>query len=75
MTAGEISLAAGHAGADVVGVVYRSQTHGDVTATVSHGRFALWLPGDELEDANAGEGVEVEVTYGDGSTGTSRLKL
>lgn len=74
MDAGEISLAAGAAGADVVEVVYPSPTHGDVTATVSHGRFALWLPGDALKHA-ASEGVEVEVTYRDGSTGTSQLRL
>ena len=72
MDAGEISLAAGAAGADVVGVVYKSQTREDVTATVSQGRFALWLPGNELQDASR-TGVEVEVTYRDGTTGTSRL--
>lgn len=72
MDGGDISLAAGAAGAEIVGVVYKSQTREDVTATVSQGRFALWLPGNELHDAPR-NGVEVEVTYQDGSTGTSRL--
>jgi hypothetical protein len=75
MDAGDISLAAGAAGSDVAAVVYRSRTHGDVAATVSQGRFALWLPGDELRDAAAADGVEVEVTYRNGSTGTIRLTL
>ncbi len=74
MNAGVLSLAAGTAGSQVVEVVYHSRTHGDVAATVSHGHFALWLPGDELKDASS-NGVEVEVTYRDGSTGTSRLTL
>lgn len=74
MSAGDISLAAGAAGSDVVGVVYKSLTHEDVTATVSLGHFALWLPGDELRNASS-DGVEVEVTYQDGTTGTSRLTL
>ncbi|ADG73563.1 conserved hypothetical protein [Cellulomonas flavigena DSM 20109] len=72
--AGAVSLAAGHAGAEVTGVTYRSATHGDVVATVSEGRFALWLPGDELDGAST-TGVEVEVTYVDGSTGTQTLTL
>ena len=74
MNAGDLSLAAGTAGSDIVGVVYHSRTHGDVSATVSQGRFALWLPGDELKDSSS-NGVEVEVTYRDGRTGTSRLTL
>lgn len=74
MDAGNLSLAAGTAGSDVVGVSYRSRSHGDVAATVSQGHFALWLPGDELRDASS-NGVEVEVTYRDGSTGTTSLRL
>lgn len=74
MGAGDISLAAGAAGPDVLAVTYRSQTHGDVTATVNAGRFALWLPGDELKERPTGS-VEVQVTYRDGQTGTSRLSL
>lgn len=72
MSAGDISMAAGTAGPDVVGVVYRSSTHGEVAATVSRGRFALWLPGDDLRDASS-TGVELEVSYRDGTTATSRL--
>lgn len=74
MSAGSISLVAGHAGSEVVSVVYHSRAHGDVAATVSEGHFALWFPGDELTDA-AGDGVEVEVTYRDGTTATRRLTL
>lgn len=74
MNVGDISLAAGTAGSDIVGVVYHSRTHGGVSATVSRGRFALWLPGNELKNASS-NGVEVEVTYRDGRTGTSRLTL
>lgn len=74
MRAGDISLAAGTAGSDVVGVVYRSRTHGDVAATVSGGYFALWFPGDELAGLPH-DGVEVDVTYRDGSVGTARLSL
>jgi hypothetical protein len=70
---GDISLAAGVAGADVVGVAYVSERYGTVTATVSQGHFALWFPGDELMDASAG--VDVRVTYDDGSTTTVRLSL
>jgi hypothetical protein len=72
--AGELSVAVGHAGSDVTGVTYRSASRGPVAATVSAGRFALWLPGDELKDASR-NGVEVQVTYRDGSTATRRLDL
>ena len=34
--------------------------------------FALWLPGDELASART---VQVQVTYREGSTGTSWLHL
>lgn len=74
MKAGDLSMAAGEAGSDVVEIVYRSRTRGDVAATVSKGHFALWLPGDELRDLSS-TGVEVEVTYRDGSTGTTLLTL
>jgi len=39
--AGELSVAAGYVGSDVTGVVYQSDSHGEVAATVSAGRFAL----------------------------------
>lgn len=74
MSAGDISIVAGAAGSDLVGVVYRSRTHQDVTATVSRGRFQLWLPGDELRNASS-ESIEVEVTYTDGSPGKILLTL
>jgi len=74
MSAGDLSLAAGAAGSNVVEVVYHSRTHGEVAATVSQGHFALWLPGNELYHASR-SGMEVEVTYRDGTTGTSRLTL
>jgi hypothetical protein len=74
MSAGDISLMAGTCGSLVTGVVYHSRTHGDVAATVSHGHFALWLPGDELKDTGS-TGVQVDVTYSDGTTGTTRLTL
>lgn len=72
MSAGDISLAAGTAGSDIVGIIYKSRTHDAVTATVSQGHFALWLPGDELRNASS-EGMDVEVTYQDGTRGTIRL--
>ncbi len=71
---GELSVAAGYVGSDVTGVVYQSASHGEVAATVSGGHFALWLPGDELEDASR-DGVEAQVTYRDGITATLRLDL
>lgn len=67
----EVSMIVGDAGAEVEGVTYASETYGDVVATVSHERFALWLPGDELRDAHR-DGVEVEVTYIDGERKTVR---
>lgn len=33
------------------------------------------FPGDELKDYNPANGVQVEVTYRDGTTGTSMLNL
>lgn len=71
---GTVSVAAGYAGADVVGVTYASAEHGRVEATVSGGHFALWFPGDELDDAVT-DGVEAEVTYRDGTSGSVTLGL
>lgn len=68
----ELSMIIGYSGADVTGVTYSSPDHGEVTATVSDERFALWMPGDELRDAHR-DGVEVEVTYADGATDSVRL--
>jgi hypothetical protein len=69
-----LSVATGLAGKDVTAVSYTSRTRGKVTATVSAGQFALWVPGDELLDANR-SGVPVTVTYRDGATATIKLKL
>ncbi|PZG21273.1 hypothetical protein C1I95_07885 [Micromonospora craterilacus] len=71
---GAVSVAVGFAGGEVVGVTYPSAAHGPVEATVSGGRFALWFPGDELEDT-AADGVDTEVTYRDGTSGTVTLRL
>lgn len=68
----DLSVIIGYSGADVAGVTYASPEHGDVVATVSQERFALWLPGDELRDAHR-DGVEVAVNYTDGSTEQVRL--
>ncbi len=72
--ANQLSVAAGFAGSDITGVTYRSPSHGDVIATVNEGHFALWMPGDDLEDA-ASEGADVEVTYRDAATSTVTLDL
>lgn len=74
MSAGDLSVAAGPAGSDVVGVTYKSRNNENVKATVSRGQFAFWVPGNELKDAST-HGVEVEVTYRDGTKGTSILSL
>ena len=74
MSAGTLSVAVGQVGSDVTGVTYQSAGHGEVAATVSAGRFAFWLPGDELESQRR-DGVEVLVTYEDGTTATLRLHL
>lgn len=67
-----VSVAIGSVGSEVAGVTYRSAEHGDVVATVSHGHFALWFPGDEYDRVDP---IEVEVTYTDGTTGTQVLSL
>ncbi|WAP50795.1 hypothetical protein OL239_12375 [Arthrobacter sp. ATA002] len=69
-----ISVASGRAGDDVVGVTYTSITGEEVTATVSKGQFAFWLPGDELQDASDG-GSTVVLTYRDGTTGIQELSF
>lgn len=71
---GAVSAAVGFAGSDVTGVTYTSAEHGPVRATVSGGHFALWFPGDELEDTATG-GVRAEVTYRDGTSETVTLGL
>ena len=71
MSAGNISLAAGRVGSDVVAVSYASRTDGVVAASVDEGHFALWFPGDELSSA----GADLDVTYADGSTAVQRVHL
>lgn len=72
--AGSLSLAAGIAGPDVVAISYHSASHGEVAATVSGGRFALWFPGTELESASR-DGIDLAVTYADGHTSRERFRL
>jgi hypothetical protein len=72
LDAGDLSLVAGLAGDDVVGVTYDSAAHGPVEASLGEGRFALWFPGDELAD---GGPVSLEVTYADGSRGSVEVEL
>lgn len=69
-----LSVAAGLAGADVTAVTYTSPARGKITATVNASQFALWLPGDDLTDANRA-GVPVQVSYRDGTTATITLHL
>ncbi|MEJ5946477.1 hypothetical protein WDZ17_14360 [Pseudokineococcus basanitobsidens] len=71
--AGEVSELTGRAGEDVDTVTYASEDHGDVVATVSSGAWALWFPGDELEDVADPDGIRVRVGYQDGSTATVTL--
>lgn len=76
--AGSLSMVAGAAGSDVVGVSYLSQAEGEVIGSVSKGQFVLWFPGDELQDYDTdhdGEGVELMVTYADGSSAPVRVGL
>lgn len=68
----DLSMISGVVGADVVGVTYSSAEHGEVVATVSEGRFALWMPGDELRDAHR-DGAEVRVWFADGGSEIVRL--
>lgn len=71
---GDLSLVAGLAGDDVVGVSYRSPSRGIVEATVSDGHFALWFPGDELRAAESA-GVDLTLTFANGSEESMRLRL
>ena len=77
-SAGSLSMVAGDAGSDVVGVSYQSRTEGEVTGSVNLGQFVLWFPGDELQHYDTdhdGVGVELQVTYADGSSGPVRVGL
>lgn len=68
-----LSEAVGNAGSEVTAVVAHTRTHGDVEATVSGGRYALWFPGHEWNDDTSREGVDLEVTYSDGTSSTQRV--
>ncbi|ADB35609.1 hypothetical protein Kfla_6617 [Kribbella flavida DSM 17836] len=70
-----LSVAVGVAGADVTGITYTSPSRGKVTATVSKGQFALWLPGNDFEHAAPRRGVPIQLTYRDGSTTATTLRL
>ncbi len=72
--AGDLSLAAGVAGADVKGVSFHSAAKGEVVATVSGGHFALWFPGKELANASR-DGIVLTLTYADGQTAQVRAWL
>jgi hypothetical protein len=64
---GDISIAIGYAGSEVAGVSYDSAEHGRVFATLNDGWFALWFPGDEMED-QAPSAVPLTVSYTDGTS-------
>jgi hypothetical protein len=74
MNGKNLSVAVGFAGAEVTAVIYTSRARGKVKATVGAGRFALWLPGNDLENASQ-QGVPVQVTYRDGTAAAVTLKL
>ncbi|MEJ1114570.1 hypothetical protein WBN73_09460 [Paenarthrobacter sp. CCNWLY172] len=68
-----LSMASGQVGPDVAAMSYTSRAGERITATVSKGQFAFWLPGGELP--NSGEDVPVEVTYTDNTTEIRYLSL
>lgn len=68
-----LSMASGQVGPDVVAMSYTSRVGERITATVSKGQFAFWLPGGELP--NSGEDVPVDVTYTDNTTEIRYLSL
>ncbi|MFI5733612.1 hypothetical protein ACIA49_26090 [Kribbella sp. NPDC051587] len=70
--AGWVTSGVGWAGSDIVGLTYTSPTRGVVKATVRNGYFAFWVPGWEFEGPNP---VPVRVTYRDGKTVATTLKL
>lgn len=68
-----LSMASGQVGPDVAAMSYTSRAGDRITATVSKGQFAFWLPGGELP--NSGEDVPVDVTYTDNTTEIRYLSL
>ncbi|MEU4190755.1 hypothetical protein AB0E69_02560 [Kribbella sp. NPDC026611] len=67
-----LTQAVGQAGSDIVGMTYQSPNHGTITATVSDGHFAFWLPGSEFDGLHP---VPVRITYRDGTTANVKLTL
>jgi hypothetical protein len=67
-----LTSAIGRAGSDITGLTYTSPTRGVVKATVSNGFFAFWIPGSEFDGLQP---VPVRVTYRDGKTVATTLKL
>ncbi len=69
-----ISIASGRVGSDVAAITYTSAANEEVIATVAKGQFALWLPGDEMQNASD-LGLPVNVTYTDGITESQLLNF
>ncbi|KUM35688.1 hypothetical protein [Arthrobacter sp. EpRS71] len=69
-----LSMASGQVGPEVVAMTYTSVAGEKITATVSKGQFAFWLPGGELTNSSD-EAVPVEVTYTDDTTEIRYLSL
>ena len=69
-----LSMASGQVGPDIAAMAYTSRAGEKITATVSKGQFAFWLPGGELPNSS-GQSVPVEVTYTDNSTEIRYLSL
>ncbi|MNI88744.1 hypothetical protein D3C73_1460730 [compost metagenome] len=55
-------------------MTYTSIAGERITATVSKGQFAFWLPGGELENSSE-QDVPVEVTYTDNTREIRYLSL
>lgn len=68
-----LSMASGQVGPEVAAMTYTSVAGDRITATVSKGQFAFWLPGGELP--NSGDDVPVEVTYTDNTSEIRYLSL
>jgi hypothetical protein len=69
-----LSMASGQVGPDVAAMTYVSTAGEKITATVSKGHFAFWLPGGELTNSSE-EKVPVEVTYSDNTREIRYLSL
>lgn len=69
-----LSIAAGQVGPEVIAMTYTSIAGERITATVSKGQFAFWLPGGELENPSE-QDVPVELTYTDNTREIRYLSL